>query len=305
MSQINARTDSRRTKTKDSFLRRLSRLNLPYIPVTIILLLILASIFGPFLTGQDPYAQDLTNRLMPPSGSHLLGTDVLGRDNLTRLLVGSQTTLQVVVLSILVGGLVGLILGMVSGYFGGMPDAIISRITDALLGFPTIFFGLLFAVTLGPGYASVVIAISVSIWSWFVRIIRSEVLTLRERAFIAQARVNGGSSFYILRTHILPNVLNSFVVLVSVNLGSVIVVEATLSFLGAGIPPPTPSWGRLVAEGQQYLTSAWWLAIVPGIAITITVISVFLFGDWVRDYLDPTVRQALGRKSAASTRTLA
>jgi len=281
---------------------RVARKDLPVVPVAILLLLVLASIVGPYLTGHDPYQQDLINRLAPPSLEHLFGTDILGRDNLTRLLVGSQTTFQVVILSMAVGGLLGLILGMIGGYFGGILDAIITRLTDALLGFPTIFFGLLFAVTLGPGYASVVIAISISVWSWFVRIVRSEVLTLKERDFVAQARVNGSSNLRILRVHVLPNVLNSFIVLVSINLGSVIIVESTLSFLGAGIPPPKPSWGRMVAEGQQYLASAWWLTIFPGLAVTVTVICVFLLGDWARDYLDPTARQALGAKGAADSR---
>ena len=282
---------------------RVARKDLPVLPVAILALLVLASIIGPSLTGHDPYEQDLIDRLAPPSLEHLFGTDILGRDNLTRLLVGSQTTFQVVILSMAVGGLLGLILGMIGGYFGGILDAIITRLTDALLGFPTIFFGLLFAVTLGPGYASVVIAISISVWSWFVRIVRSEVLTLKERDFVAQARVNGSSNLRILVIHVLPNVLNSFIVLVSINLGSVIIVESTLSFLGAGIPPPKPSWGRMVAEGQQYLASAWWLTIFPGLAVTVTVVCVFLLGDWARDYLDPIARQALGTKGAADSRT--
>ena len=282
----------------------LSRRDFPFVPIAGLLLIVLASIVGPYLTGHDPYEQDLVSRLTPPTLENLFGTDILGRDNLTRLLVGSQTTFQVVILSIGAGGLTGLILGMAAGYFGGIVDAVIARFTDALLGFPTIFFGLLFAVTLGPGYASVVIAISLSVWSWFVRVVRSEVLTLKERDFIAQARVNGSSNLRILAVHILPNVLNSFVVLVSINLGAVIIVEATLSFLGAGVPPPRPSWGRMVAEGQQYLSSAWWLSIFPGLAITVTVVFVFLLGDWVRDYLDPTVRQSLGRKDAVGSRAL-
>jgi len=267
--------------------------DLPIIPIVVLLLLLVVSVVGPSLTGHDPYEQDLADRLSAPTMEHWFGTDPLGRDNLTRLLVGSQATLQVVALSITLGGLIGLVLGMASGFYGGFVDTIITRITDALLGFPTIFFGLLFAVTLGPGFTSVALAIALSIWTWFVRIVRSEVLTLRERDFVAQARVNGLSSPRILVMHILPNVLNSFIVLVSVNLGSVIIVEATLSFLGAGIPPPRPSWGRMVAEGQEYLTSAWWLSIIPGAAITLTVICIFLLGDWVRDYLDPKIRQAL------------
>lgn len=275
--------------------------NVPVIPLVIITILVLAGAIGPLLSPHDPYEFSLTARLDGPSSEHWLGTDALGRDMLARLLSGARVTLLVVAVSIALGGALGLVLGVLAGYFGGIIDVVISRVTDATLAFPTLLFGLLFAVSVGPGFGSVVAAISLSLWAEFVRVVRSEVLTLREREFIQQAKVYGSSSFRLLRVHVLPNIFNSFVVLLGVNLGKVILSEASLSYLGAGIPQPTPSWGNMISDGQKYIGSAWWISIVPGVAISLTVLVLFLIGDWMRDYLDPRMRQRAPETVGAPT----
>lgn len=270
-----------------SLLRRL-----PWLPLLIIVTVVFVGVFAPLLTTHSPYDPSLPNRLRPPSwsGGHLLGTDTMGRDMLTRMFFGARVTLIVAALTILVGGGVGLALGITAGYAGGRVGSIIMRTVDATMSFPTILIALLLAVTMGPGLKTVIIAVSLIIWARFARLVRGEVLALREKDFIDHAKVIGCSDLRIMAFHIVPNVLNTFMVLVSLEVGYVIVVEATLSFLGAGIPPPTPSWGQMVSEGRQYISSAWWISLVPGAAITLVVLSLNLFGDWLRDYLDPKLR---------------
>ena len=266
---------------------------LPWVPLLIVAAMVLVGALAPLLTAHSPYKPSLPNRLQPPSGEYLLGTDALGRDLLTRLFFGARITLIIIALAMVVGGGTGLVLGTLAGYVAGKVDILISRVVDALLAFPPIFFALLFAVSLGPGLKSVVLAISLVLWARFARVIRGEVLAVKELDFVAQARVNGCSDLRIIMVHILPNVANTFMVLLSLNIGWVITVEASLSFLGAGIPPPTPSWGAMIAEGQQYISSAWWISIVPGLAITLEVLAFNLFGDWLRDFLDPKLREQL------------
>jgi peptide/nickel transport system permease protein len=198
---------------------------------------------------------------------------------------------MVAVLALTVGGGVGLAVGIVAGYVGGAVDSVLMRLVDAAFTFPAILFALLLSVTMGQGLGTLVIAITLLLWASFARVIRGEVLALRQRDFVALARVRGCSAPRIMLTHILPNVLNTFMVLVTLNIGVVIIAEATLSFLGAGIPPPTPTWGLMISEGRGRIADAWWVALIPGIAITLMVLSVNLFGDWLRDRLDPRLRQ--------------
>ncbi|MQA80499.1 MAG: ABC transporter permease subunit [Streptosporangiales bacterium] len=269
---------------------KVKRRSLPWVTLLIVGFFIFVGLFAPLLTSYSPTAPDLINRLQPPSAEHWLGTDSLGRDMVTRLFHGARITLTVVTFALLMGSGVGLVLGMVAGYFGGAVDAVISRIVDAVLSIPGLFFGLLFAATLGTGIKSVVFAISLILWSRFARVIRSEVRSIRERDFVSQSRVIGCSRLRTIVVHVFPNVLSTIMVLVSINLGEVILLEAALSFLGAGIPPPNPSWGAMIAEGQRYLTTAWWMALTPGVAILLAVLSVNLLGDWVRERLDPRLR---------------
>ena len=270
---------------------------LPWISFLIIGAMVFAALFAPWLTPYTPIEQSLPEKLLPPfweakgSTKYLLGTDIFGRDILTRLLHGAQVSLIVTGLSLLVGGGVGLAIGIVSGYIGGRVDAFLMRLVDAAFTFPAILFALLLAVTMGQGLGTLVAAIGLLLWAGFARVIRGEVLALKERDFIALAKVHGCSETRIMVTHILPNVMNTFMVLVTLNVGIVIVAEASLSFLGAGVPPPTPSWGLMVAEGRGKISSAWWLSLIPGIAITLVVLAFNLFGDWLRDRLDPKLRQ--------------
>jgi peptide/nickel transport system permease protein len=263
---------------------------LPLVSLGALVVFVTAAVFAGLLSPHDPLTTDLVNRLKPPSSEFLLGTDSLGRDVFARLLYGARATGLVIVFALGLGAVAGTVLGLVAGFSSGPLAAVIARLTDSLLAFPPIFFGLIFAVTLGPGLRSVVFAIGLVLWARFSRIVTSEVLALRERDFIALARVNGCSLTRILRVHVLPNVLASVLVLVSINLGEVVLLEAVLSFLGAGIAPPTPSWGNMIADGQGYIVRAWWLSVVPGIAIFLTVLALNLFGDWVRDRLDPRNR---------------
>lgn len=275
--------------------RRTARV--PWIPIVIISVIVFMALFAPVLAPYSPIDQTLKDKLLPPvwmvggSEKYLLGTDHFGRDLLSRLIHGARVSLIVALLALTAGGGVGLLIGIVSGYVGGRVDAILMRLVDAAFTFPAILFALLLAVTMGQGLGTLVAAISLLLWASFARVIRGEVLALRQRDFVALARVRGCSSMRIMLTHILPNVLNTFMVLVTLNIGVVIIAEASLSFLGAGIPPPTPTWGLMISEGRGRIVEAWWAALIPGIAITLLVLSVNLFGDWLRDRLDPRLRQ--------------
>lgn len=243
-----------------------------------------------------PNAISLRSRLLPPfwqdggALSHPLGTDRLGRDIASRIIHGARVSIAAGLAAVAVGGVVGAILGLVSGYYGGWTDTLIMRATDAMLSLPIILIALLFAVVFGPSFGNLVLVLGLVLWARFARLVRGEALAWKEREFVALARVAGCSSFRILRRHILPNVLNPLVVLATLQVGWVIIVEASLSFLGAGIPPPTPSWGAMIADGRSHVTTAWWLSFFPGLALVLVVLSINLLGDWLRDYLDPRTR---------------
>jgi len=269
----------------------------PWIPIGIISVMVFMALFAPWLAPYSPIDQVLRDKLIPPfwldggGMDHILGTDAFGRDVLSRLIYGARVSLLVALLALTAGGGVGLAIGIVAGYLGGALDNLLMRLVDAAFTFPAILFALLLAVTMGQGLGTLVLAISLLLWASFARVIRGEVLMLRQRDFVALARVRGCSAMRIMLTHILPNVLNTFMVLVTLNIGVVIIAEASLSFLGAGIPPPTPTWGLMISEGRGRIADAWWVALIPGIAITLLVLSVNLFGDWLRDRLDPQLRQ--------------
>jgi peptide/nickel transport system permease protein len=271
--------------------------NVPWICAFVIAAMILMAIFAPLLAPHSPIDQTLRDKLLPPvwldggNSKYILGTDAFGRDILSRLIYGARVSLIVAALALTVGGGVGLFIGIVAGYMGGIVETILMRVVDAAFTFPAILFALLLAVTMGQGLGTLVIAISLLLWASFARIIRGEVLALKQRDFVALAKVRGCSDLRIMLTHILPNVFNTFMVLVTLNIGVVIIAEAALSFLGAGIPPPTPTWGLMVSEGRGRIAEAWWVSLIPGLAITALVLSVNLFGDWLRDQLDPRLRQ--------------
>ena len=271
--------------------------HLPWIPLIIIGIMVFAAVFAPILAPYSPTKQTLRDKLLPPAwqeegtSEHLLGTDILGRDILSRLIHGARVSMIVASTALLSGGVVGGALGIVSGYVGGKVDTLIMRAVDATLAFPTILFALLLAVTMGQGVLTVVLAVTLILWARFARVTRGEVLALKNNDYIALARIHGCSSFRIMAIHIMPNVFNTFMVMLTLHVGLVILTEASLSFLGAGIPPPTPSWGQMVADGRAKVASAWWISIIPGLAITMVVIAFNVFGDWLRDRLDPKLRQ--------------
>jgi peptide/nickel transport system permease protein len=204
---------------------------------------------------------------------------------------GSRVSLAVGALAVLLASTLGAAVGLVAGYYGGRVDTTLMRITDATLSFPVILLALILAVTVGPSFTNVVVAISVILWARYARVIRGQVLTLMTLDFIAQARIAGAGAFRIITRHLFPNTLNTLVVLITLQVGYVIIVEASLSFLGAGIPPPTPAWGSMIAEGRDFVTSAWWVSFFPGLAILLVVLAFNLLGDWLRDTLDPKLRQ--------------
>src|SRR5262245_5117072 len=241
----------------------------PWLCILVITTMVFMAIFAPLLAPYSPIDQTLPDKLLPPfwleggSFKYVLGTDAFGRDILSRLIYGARISLLVAILALTAGGGVGLVIGIVAGYMGGVVDSILMRLVDAAFTFPAILFALLLAVTLGQGLGTLVIAISLLLWASFARVIRGEVLALKQRDFVALAKVRGCSELRIMLTHILPNVLNTFMVLVTLNIGVVIIAEAALSFLGAGIPPPTPTWGLMVSEGRGRIAEAWWVSLIP------------------------------------------
>ena len=269
----------------------------PVIPVFIVLTLIFTAIFANMLAPYSPYEQSLPDRLKPPfwveggSTRHLLGTDLLGRDVFSRLLYGSRISLLIALMGILVAGSIGAVLGMLSGFYGGTVDALIMRACDATLSLPIILLALLLAVVLGPSLANIIYIMGIVLWARYARVIRGEVMSWKEQEFIAYARVAGASSFKIMIRHLFPNIVNTLMVLITFQTGYVIILESFLSFLGAGVPPPIPTWGGMVAEGRGYIITGWWISVFSGLAISLVVLSLNLFGDWLRDYLDPKLRQ--------------
>ena len=273
------------------------RRRLPVVSLAIIAAFVVAAVFAPLLSPADPYEQTLRLRFRPPvwmeggSWAHPLGTDRLGRDLLSRIVHGARVSLAAGVVTVLLASAFGAAIGLVAGYYRGRVDAALMRITDATMSFPVILLALILAVTVGPSFTNVVLAIAVILWARYARVIRGQVLTLMELDFIAQSRIAGAGAWRIVTRHLFPNTLNTLVVLVTLQVGYVIIVEASLSFLGAGIPPPTPAWGSMIAESRDFITSAWWASALPGLAILLVVLAFNLLGDWLRDTLDPKLRQ--------------
>lgn len=270
---------------------------LPFVSSFILLAFIVLAIFADIIAPHNPHETSLRSRFRPPvweeegGWDHPLGTDHLGRDVMSRVIYGARVSLAAGVLTVLLAGLIGAAIGLLSGFYGGRTDAVLMRAADSTLAFPIILFALILAVTMGPSFANVITAIAIVLWARYARVIRGEALSLKERDFVSQARITGCSALRIIVFHLFPNTLNTLIVLLTLQIGYVILVEASLSFLGAGIPPPTPAWGSMVAEGRDYITRAWWVSFFPGVAIMLIVLSLNLLGDWLRDTLDPKLRQ--------------
>lgn len=225
-----------------------------------------------------------------PSGVHLLGTDGLGRDIWSRILFGSRISLLVAVVSVVFGGLLGASLGLIAGYYRGPWDDLVMRLVDAQLSVPFLVLAIALVAVLGNGVLNVIIALMVTGWTQYARVVRAEVLSLREREYVASARAAGAGDARILVRHIAPNLLSSLAVLSTLEVGQRILTEASLSYLGLGVPPEIPDWGRMIADGQKYIFTAWWVSVFPGFAIMATVLALNMVGDWVRDVTDPRLR---------------
>jgi len=269
---------------------------LPIVPLLILALLLVGAVFADVLAPHEPLQVELTNALAPPfyhdggSLEHVLGTDELGRDILSRLMHGGRVSLLLALSVITIGGSVGVSLGLLSGYAGGMTDSIIQRAVEAILSLPTIVVALVFVFVMGQTYASIIIILSPFVAAELARMVRGEALTIRRTNYVALARVAGASHLRVIVKHILPNVAGTIIVVATLQVGALILVEASLSFLGVGVPPPTPAWGLMIDGGREYVATKYWLSLFPGLAIVLTVLSINWIGDWLRNVLDPKQR---------------
>jgi len=264
---------------------------------------VLTALFAPLLAPHDPLKQNLRSILQPPSTisttdssgatlpPHYFGTDKIGRDLLSRIIYGARVSLWVAVVSVTSSALVGTLLGLFAGFYRGKVDAVIMIFTDIQLSFPAILLAIVIVAGLGPGLRNTIIVLVITNWVWYTRVIRAETLSIREREFIYSARTIGCSNFRIVFRHILPQIVPPLLVLSTLQIGAVIILEAALSFLGLGVQPPAPSWGNLLADGRDLIWTAWWMAFFPGIALSLVIWASNIFGDWLRDVLDPRLRK--------------
>ena len=278
------------------FVRRLARRRTALFGLIVVAVVFVAALGAPWLTPYDPTEQDITNRLKPPGSPdpsgrvHVLGTDHLGRDLLARVIFGARPALMVGFAAVAISGLLGMIVGLVSGYFGGRIDDVFMRLADIQLAFPFILLAIAVIGVLGPSLPVIIVVIGVSSWVVYARVVRGSVLSLREREFVQAGLALGSRDGRILLRHILPNALTPWLVVATLDMARVIVIESALSFLGLGVQPPTPTWGGMLADGRVYISTAWWLATFPGLAILVSVLGINLFGDGLRDTLDPRLK---------------
>jgi peptide/nickel transport system permease protein len=277
-------------------LKRLARRRTALFGLAVVVIVLLAAAFAPWLSPFDPLEQDINQRLKEPGWRnaagqvHPLGTDHLGRDILARAIFGSRIALVVGLSAVLISGVLGMMIGLVAGYFGGTVDDFFMRLADIQLAFPFILLAIAVIGVLGPSLRNIIIVIGVSSWVVYARVVRGEVLSIRERDFVQAAIALGSRDGRILVRHVLPNAFTPWLVVATLDMARVIVIESALSFLGLGVQPPTPTWGGMLADGRVYLSTAWWLATFPGLAILITVLGINLLGDGLRDTLDPRLK---------------
>jgi peptide/nickel transport system permease protein len=264
--------------------------------LTVLLLMSAAALAAPRIAPWDPGRQMLTKRLRPPAWQarglreHLLGTDHLGRDILSRILYGGRISLGVALSAVTLSALIGVSLGLLAGFYGGRADSVIMRVVDVFLAVPYILLAMGVVFALGPSLLNVILVMAATRWVQFARIVRADVLSIREREFVTGARARGNRPLRLLLRHVLPNALTPIIVVATLELAFMIIYESALSFLGLGVQPPTPTWGWMLSDGRNYVATAWWLATFPGLAIMLTVLAVNLLGDWLRDTLDPRLR---------------
>ena len=273
--------------------RRTRNLRLPWIAVFIMLALLICAAFSPLVAPHDPTLINMLDGKLAP-GENLkypLGTDIMGRDMLSRLIYGARTTVFISLVALGTGALVGTVIGLVAGFRGGWFDSVTMRAADAALGFPTILVAMLIVVLLGAGVESIILAVVLTVWARFARMIRGDVLSIKDLDFILAAKIAGVQMPTIILRHIFPNTVNTLMIITSLQVGQVILLEASLSFLGLGLPVGEPAWGIMVSEGKAVILDVWWLSLFPGVAITVVVLAFNYFGDWMRDALDPKLRR--------------
>ncbi len=275
----------------------------PIIPGVVMTILAIFAIFAPFVSPKDPNKQDLRIRNTPPIwetqwyeehptiSRHVLGADYLGRDVLSRVIYGARMSLMIASIATLAGVTLGTLTGLASGYYGGVLDEIAMRFVDIWFAVPFLLIALVVAITIGTSVATIMWLLAFATWVGMVRNIRADVLSLKTRDYVDLARVTGASDWRIMLWHILPGVLSTVVVLATLRVGGLILAESGLSYLGAGIPASIPSWGRMISDGREYLSTAWWTSVFPGVGLFLTVMSMNFIGDWLRDRLDPRLRQ--------------
>lgn len=272
--------------------RRFSRNRLAMIGAVTVLLLITISIFAPFMAPYDPAAIDVHNVLSPPSKTHPLGTDELGRDLLSRIIWGSRVSLKVGFVAVGIAIMTGVIIGAISGFYGGMTDSVLMRFVDMMLAFPTFFLILAVIAILEQNIFTIMAVIGLTSWMDVARLVRAEFLALKEKDFVSAARAVGVNDTRLIFRHILPNALSPVFVAATFGVAGAILIESSLSFLGLGVQPPDPSWGNILTSGKDNIEVAWWLSLYPGLAILITVLSYNLVGEGLRDALDPRLWEA-------------
>ena len=269
----------------------------PIIPVAVLIALVVTGTFAPQIAPHDPLEQDLLLRNAPPfwhsegTSMRILGGDHVGRDVLSRIVHGARISLIVVAVATVTGMLVGTTLGLIAGYLGGLVDELIMRMVDVWLALPFLLIALVAVILWGASLGLIIALLALLTWASLVRFVRAEVLSLKERDYVALAKVAGASNSRILIRHILPGIINTVIVVTTLHVGGLILAEATLSFVGAGIPAPTPAWGLMVSEARAHVSTAWWGAVFPGVAMFLVVMSLNFLGDWLRDRLDPRLRQ--------------
>jgi peptide/nickel transport system permease protein len=283
-------------KEMPKWIRRVVK-DLPLPAILLLLPVTLCGIIGQFFTPHDPTAINPALALHPPSWlvgegwTYIFGTDYLGRDVLSRVIVGARASLLVSFVGVGLAGIVGVLLGLLSAFLGGWVDTLLMRLVDIQMSLPAILLALLISASLGAGLTSVIAVIAIVYWTSYARVVRGDTLSIKQRDFVVMARVLGCPAGRVLKKHIFPNIIDSALVVASLQLGSAVMLEASLSFLGLGVQPPAVAWGKMIAESRLYISTAWWLPTFPGVAIVLTVLGSNLLGDWLRDKLDPKLRQ--------------
>ncbi|MCJ7493068.1 MAG: ABC transporter permease [Deltaproteobacteria bacterium] len=289
--------EDRRVTRGQKVLRKLLENKGAVFGLIMVLGVIFSAIFAPLISPHDPILQDVEKRLLPPLGqagadpNYLLGTDQLGRDIVSRLIYGARISIVVSVSAVVFSAFLGTIIGLFSGFYGGKIDSVFMRLADVQLAFPFILLAIAIIAVLGPNLQNIIIVMGITGWVIYARVVRAEVLSLREKEYVMAVRALGGSNGRIIFNHLLPNVVPPIIVIITLEMARMIIMEAALSFLGLGIQPPTPTWGGMLADGRVYLVTSWWLATFPGVVIMLVVLGINLLGNWLRDILDPRLTQ--------------